>query len=102
MKIATQRETTGAANWLSLAAAPSFALMALLTAVQGPSAADMLCAAAHEGSLLGGMAPMYLLMSAFHLVPWLRLVSGMRSRRGSLTADASPRASASARCSLAP
>jgi hypothetical protein len=27
-------------------------------------------------SPLAGMVPMYLLMSAFHLAPWLRLVSG--------------------------
>jgi hypothetical protein len=31
--------------------------------------------AAREGSLLSGMVPMYLLMSAFHLAPWLRLFS---------------------------
>jgi hypothetical protein len=75
MMIATLRETAGAANWLSLAAAPSFALMALLTSVQGSSAPDMLCMEAHDTSLLSGMVPMYLLMSAFHLVPWLKLIS---------------------------
>jgi hypothetical protein len=81
MSIATQCETAGthkaagAANWLSLAAAPSFALMALLTSVQGSGAPDMLCAA-QDMSPLGGMVPMYLLMSAFHLVPWLKLISG--------------------------
>jgi hypothetical protein len=81
MSIATQRETAGAATWLALAAAPSFALMALLTSVQDSGAPDMLCAAGHDGSLLGGMVPMYLLMSAFHLVPWLKLVSGRRGGR---------------------
>ena len=63
-----------AADWLSLAAAPSFALMALVTTLgDGP---DMLCAAAHTMSPLSGMVPMYLLMSVFHLTPWLRLISG--------------------------
>jgi hypothetical protein len=64
------------ARWLGLAATPTFALMALLTGVLG-SPADMLCAAGH-GSLLGGMVPMYLLMSAFHSAAWLRLVSEWR------------------------
>ncbi|MGK6316551.1 hypothetical protein [Neorhizobium sp. DT-125] len=66
-----------AADRLSLAAAPTFAVMALLTAVNGP--ADMICSPMEEGFSLNGMAPMYLLMTAFHLAPWLRLVS----RRGS-------------------
>jgi hypothetical protein len=34
----------------------------------------VLCAAAH-GSPLAGMAPMYVLMSAFHPPSWLRLMS---------------------------
>jgi hypothetical protein len=46
--------------------------MALLTAASGGGAADMLCSTAHA-SLLGGMVPMYLLMTAFHLTPWLKL-----------------------------
>ncbi|UPJ57198.1 hypothetical protein [Bradyrhizobium sp. 192] len=62
------------ARWLGLAATPTFAMMALLTAVLGEGPADMLCGAAH-GSLLGGMVPMYLLMSAFHSAAWLRLIS---------------------------
>ena len=31
---------------------------------------------------LGGMVPMYLLMSAFHLAPWLKLISGRRNIAG--------------------
>lgn len=65
-------------EWLSLAAAPAFAAMALLTAAHGGGPADMLCSAAHGGFPLGGMVPMYLLMSVFHSAPWLRLVSGRR------------------------
>ena len=67
----------GAADWLSLAAAPTFAVMALLTLAGG--APDMLCSAAPDASLLTGMVPMYLLMSAFHLPPWLKLISSRRS-----------------------
>ena len=66
------------AGWLSLAAAPTFAAMALLTGLQGGGPADMLCAAAHDGWPLGGMVPMYLLMSAFHAAPWLKLIAGRR------------------------
>ena len=61
-------------RWLSLAAAPTFALMALLSAIPGGGAPDILCSAA-RASPLGGMIPMYLLMSAFHLAPWLKLIS---------------------------
>jgi hypothetical protein len=60
------------ADGLSLAAAPTFAVMALLTWLSG-AGAPMLCSAAHA-SALGGMVPMYLVMSAFHLAPWLRLL----------------------------
>lgn len=63
----------GVAGWLSLAAAPSFAAMALANAL--PGAPDMLCGSA---SPLTGMTAMYLLMSAFHLSPWLRLLAARR------------------------
>ena len=65
----------GAADWLSLAAAPTFAIMALLTDVPGGEALNMLCGSGHGVSPLAGMAPMYLLMSAFHSAPWLKLIS---------------------------
>ena len=58
----------GLADRLSLAAAPTFAIMALLL-IRGS-----------ESSALGGMVLMYLLMTAFHLVPWLNLISSRRSR----------------------
>ncbi|HZD45381.1 MAG TPA: hypothetical protein VE109_04820 [Acidobacteriaceae bacterium] len=64
-----------AAEWLGLAAAPTFAAMALMTAALG-GGAEPLCSA--HGSLMSGMAPMYLMMSAFHAGPWLRLVAGRR------------------------
>jgi hypothetical protein len=64
------------ADWLGLAAAPAFATMALMTAALG-GGAEPICSA--HGSLMSGMIPMYLLMSAFHVGPWLRLISGQRS-----------------------
>ena len=69
----------GAADWLGLAAAPVFAIMALLTAVLGGGQMAMICSATQETSPLGGMIPMYLLMSAFHSVPWLKLIARRRS-----------------------
>lgn len=62
----------GAADWLSLAlsrvlslaATPTFALMALLAAIFGDSGM--------HGGLADSMALMYLLMSVFHAAPWLR------------------------------
>lgn len=62
-----------AADWLALAAAPTFAIMALLTAVVADSPAEMLCSPANI-SPLSGMVTMYLLMSAFHVAPWLKLI----------------------------
>jgi len=75
------RPGNGAADWLSLAAAPTFAFMALLTAVPGSGPLDMLCSTASGASPFTGMGLMYLLMSAFHLGPWLRLISRRRRHR---------------------
>jgi hypothetical protein len=57
----------GAADWLALAAAPTFAIMALLVGVSS------------EASPLSGMVVMYVLMAAFETVAWLRLISSRRS-----------------------
>lgn len=74
-----QRSNRSADSLLSLAAAPTFATMALLTWSHDGGMAAMLCSAAQDASPLTGMAAMYLLMSAFHLSPWLRLVTNRRS-----------------------
>jgi hypothetical protein len=64
----------GAADFLYLAAAPTFAVMALLTGLFSGTT-DALCSTA-GASPLSGMMPMYLLMSAFHSAPWLKLIAG--------------------------
>ena len=61
---------------LSLAAAPTFAIMAILTQIWDGGMSGMLCAP--TTSPLTGMVPMYVLMSAFHSAPWLRLISNGR------------------------
>jgi hypothetical protein len=71
----------GAVDWLGFAAAPTFAIIALLTCVGG-GPADILCAAVRDASPLSGMAPMYVLMSVFHAAPWLKLITGRRSGTG--------------------
>jgi len=75
-------DALGAPDWLCLAATPTFAIMAVLTGVLGGGRPDLLCSAANDASPLGGMVPMYVLMSAFHAAPWLRLVSGRRDGAG--------------------
>jgi hypothetical protein len=73
--------SNGAADFLYLAAAPTFAIVALLTCVIDGGSADALCSIAGTAPL-SGMVPMYLLMSAFHTAPWLkrRVYLGSRPR----------------------
>ena len=68
------------ARWLSLAATPTFAGMALLTSAVGASPMDALCSTGH-GSALDGMVPMYLLMSVFHAAPWLKVLGSLLAAR---------------------
>ena len=68
----------GAVGLLSLAAAPTFAIMALLTGALDVGPPHTLCSATQHASPLNGMAVMYLLMSAFHSAPWLKLMSRRR------------------------
>jgi hypothetical protein len=66
-------QARGAASWLALAASPTFALMAWIAANDAPLIA--LCSPGSSILPTGGMAVMYLLMSLFHLAPWLKLAS---------------------------
>jgi hypothetical protein len=68
----------GAADWLRLAAAPAFAIMALLTGILGGGQMPMICSV--DAPLLTGMVPMYLLMSVFHSAPWLKLIANQRTQ----------------------
>jgi hypothetical protein len=65
------RSSSGATEWLRLAAAPTFAAMAVLTAFVG-EAPDAICSV-QGAPLLAGMTPMYFLMAVFHATPWLSL-----------------------------
>ena len=67
---ATANKDHPAVAWLALAAAPSFAAMAVVSAFDSPSMA--VCAAGAAMLPLDAMTAMYLLMSLFHLAPWLK------------------------------
>lgn len=69
----------GPANWLCLAATPTFAIMALPTGIFGGNPLDMLCMGSRDasplnGPPLNGMTTMYMLMAVFHAAPWLKLI----------------------------
>ena len=66
---------------LSLAAAPTFAVAAILTVLGGGDHAGALCSSAsspvaslHAG--WSGMATMYVLMAVFHTPPWWKHARG--------------------------
>jgi hypothetical protein len=69
---------TPAACLLSLAAAPTFVVMALWSAVVGGSE-EIICNSGGSALSLNGMAAMYALMSVFHVFPWLTLLSNRRN-----------------------
>lgn len=63
---------------LRLAAAPTFALMAWISAVGSLGMA--MCSAASTFVPINDMALMYALMSVFHLSPWMKLLSARLQR----------------------
>ena len=65
----------GVARRLGLAAAPTFALMAGISAASSQG----ICSADTPFMPLNEMALMYLLMSLFHLSPWLKFLSHRRA-----------------------
>ena len=89
-KVGQRRELPKASTdcLLPLAAAPAFAIMALVAGIPDGGMPSMLCSAAHDASSLTGMVPMYLLMSALHSGPWLRLITNNRPCPGLLLSPA--------------
>ena len=67
-------QTWDAAGWLALAASPTFALTGWIAASSAPPIP--LCSPGSSILPIDGMSAMYLLMSLFHLSPWLKLASG--------------------------
>ena len=61
-------------DWLGLAAAPCFAGMAVVTAIQTGETLPFCSGTAGAGAF-GGMVPMYGLMAIFHLKPWIMLMA---------------------------
>ena len=73
-----------AVDFLALAATPTFAAMALLTAaVEAP---DMHGSHSPSTTPLNGMVVMYLLMSVFHSPPWLKRVASISVWRSTMPA----------------
>ena len=70
-----------AASLLPLAATPTFAVMALCWVVAG-GPAEMMCGDGGSPLFLNGMAAMYVLMSVFHVSPWLTLLPNWQNDDG--------------------
>lgn len=64
----------GVTTLLAFAASPVFGLMAWIAASNG--SAMPFCGALPGSMPISGMTTMYLLMSLFHVSPWLKLASG--------------------------
>lgn len=77
--IADDATSLRAIDLLALAAAPTFATMALITGTFASDAAALICSAGSSASPLHGMAAMYALMCIFHLAPWLKRAIGRRA-----------------------
>jgi hypothetical protein len=84
------------ASCLAMAAAPTFAAMAIITALSASDGIATICGA--NPSWLGGMVPMYLLMGIFHSAPWLTLIG--RRLIGERTAPAAFSKSPKARSAI--
>lgn len=71
------------AAWLGLAAAPTFAVMAWISAAGSP--AMTICSAVPAFVPINDMTLMYLLMSLFHAAPWLKLLFALSRWRRTQT-----------------
>ena len=73
--VASFKPTAGIAGGLGLAASPVFALMAAISS----ASASGVCAVGPPFLPISEMTLMYLLMSLFHMSPWLRFLPGRRA-----------------------
>ncbi|SOB91525.1 hypothetical protein [Thalassospira xiamenensis] len=64
------------ARLLPFTASPAFALMALVTGISEAGSTNIICLTTDDISYFNDMVAMYLLMSFFHLPPWLKALSG--------------------------
>jgi hypothetical protein len=85
----TERRRVRVRGLLALAATPTFAAMALWSAAFGGAPGTVICSVS-PASPLDAMTIMYLLMSVFHLSPWLRRASRRRSVSASGAVSAAP------------
>ena len=70
-------------RWLPFAASPVFPLLALVTGISDAGRTDIICLTTDDTSYFNNMVVMYLLMSFFHLPPWLKtLFGGTQHRSG--------------------
>jgi hypothetical protein len=76
---ASAGQARGTTGLLALAASPTFAFMAWIAANDAPPM--VFCSSGSSFLPLDGMTVMYLLMSLFHLSPWLKLASGHQRTR---------------------
>ena len=74
---ATAWQARGPVGWLALAASPTFAIMAWIAA--NHARPMPFCSSSSSILPIDGMTAMYLLMSLFHVSPWLKLAT-TRSR----------------------
>ncbi|WMT92905.1 hypothetical protein [Pelagibacterium sp. H642] len=83
MVASSRRPAVDVAGRLGLAAAPTFALMAWISAVGSPGMT--MCSATSAFVPINDMALMYVLMSLFHLSPWMKLLSARSQRPNTQT-----------------
>jgi hypothetical protein len=74
---AMSRRPRRVGGWVGLAASPTLALMAWVTANHAPFSA--FCSSGANFPPICSMSAMYLLMSVFHLSPWLEIACGRPS-----------------------
>ncbi len=69
------------ARLLPFTASPALALMALVTGISEAGRTNIICLTTDDISYFNDMVAMYLLMSFFHLPPWLKALSGGTQHR---------------------